>query len=119
MDTAPSQTVLQNATEQVNWLIHLIWTLLGFVGAGIGVGIRMSRGENLNAWAIGTTLVAGMAAAGVCTQAFVSFLGVNYVGLAGGIALFLGLMAIGFANNAVDGKIPFINKIFGGTKDGQ
>lgn len=95
------------------WFMLIIWTALGFVGAGISVGIRLSRGEVVNKWAVYATLAAGMSAAGTCTQALVSFANIS-AGWSGGIALLLGLMAMGFVTNALDGKIPFINKFTGG-----
>lgn len=103
--------------NNASWVMSFLWTLLGFVGAGISVGIRLSRGEVVNKWAIATTLVAGMAAAGTCTQALVNFANLSLF-WSGGVALLLGLMAMGFMANALDGKIPFINRFTGNSTPG-
>lgn len=97
---------------QTTWFMACLWTGLGLVGAGISVSVRISRGEKVNPWAVGATLAAGMGAAGTCTQALVSFANIS-PGWSGGVALLLGLMAMGFVTNALDGKIPFINKFMG------
>jgi hypothetical protein len=101
--------------QPVSWASHIVWTGLGLIGAGISVGVRLSRGEKLNPYALSTTLIAGMAVSGTCTQALVNFASIS-AGWAGGVALLLGLMAMGFVNNALDGKIPFINRYMGNQK---
>ena len=102
-----------SGAEQV---FGVTWTALGFVGAGISVGARLGRGEKVNKWAAATTLVAGAAIGGTCTNALVNFAHIEPF-WSGGIALLLGVMAMGFIINAMDGKIPFINKIMGGRND--
>jgi len=99
-----------NTPDKIEWII------LGFIGAGISVGVRLSRGEKVNRWAVLTTLVAGAAAGGTCTEALVSLAKLEPF-WAGAIALLLGLMAMGFIINAIDGKIPFINKFMGKQND--
>ena len=37
----------QEITEATGWLHYVLWTLLGFIGAGISVGVKMQRGEQL------------------------------------------------------------------------
>lgn len=101
---------------QDSWLAYALWTVLGFIGAGISVGVKLQRGEQLNRPAVATTLVAGTVTAGACTHALVSFAHLD-AGWSGGVALLLGLMAMGFIMNAVDGKIPFINKFTGNNND--
>lgn len=97
-------------------LIKSFWTGLGFVGAGISIGARLGRGEKINSWTIGTTLVAGAAAGGTCTEALVKFANLEPF-WAGAVALLLGMMAMGFVLNAIDGKIPFVNKFMGGSSN--
>ena len=93
----------------------LEWTILGFIGAGISIGVKLSREEKVNPWALMTTLATGAVAAGTCTEALVNFAKLEPF-WAGTVALLLGLMAMGFVLNALDGKIPFINKFVGGGK---
>lgn len=96
------------------------WTILGLIGAGLSVGARLGRGEKVNHWSVITTLAAGAAFAGTCTEALVNFARLEPF-WAGGVALLIGLMIMGLVINALDGKIPvlnqFINKVTGGAKN--
>lgn len=92
---------------------YVMWTCLGFVGAGIALGIRVSRGEVVNKWAVGTAFIAGMSMAGTSTNAMVNLAHLP-AGLSGAVALLLGVMAMGFIADAMDGKISLINKFIGG-----
>lgn len=100
---------------EYTFLMRTMWTALGFVGAGISIGARLGRGEKVNAWSVITTLAAGAAAGGTCTEALVNFAKLEPF-WAGAVALLLGLMAMGFVLNAIDGKVPFINRFMGGGK---
>lgn len=106
------QQIAGATPPDMGWFAYVLWTGLGFIGAGVSVGVRLSRGEVMNKWAVLTTLTAGMFTAGACTQALVNFAHLD-AGWSGGVALLLGLMAMGFITNAIDGKIPFINKFTG------
>lgn len=103
---------------EATFLMKLTWTALGFVGAGVSIGARMSRGETINKYGIATTLVAGAAAGGTCTEALVNFANLEPF-WAGAVALLLGLMAMGFVINAIDGKVPFINNLMGKVGNGK
>lgn len=103
---------------EATFLMKMTWTALGFVGAGISIGARISRGEDINKYGIITTLVAGAAAGGTCTEALIDFANLEPF-LAGAVALFMGLMAMGFVMNAIDGKIPFINNLIGKVGNGK
>lgn len=102
--------------DLMDWLTpkQIDWTLLGFLGAGISIGIRLGRGEKINKWALVTTLATGAAVAGTATEALTNAAGLEPF-WAGAVALLLGLMAMGFVINAYDGKIPIINKWMGGA----
>lgn len=113
-DVSAPQTVVEGSS-QAGWVLHAVWTGLGLIGGGISVGIRKSKGEAVNVWAACTAVVAGMATAGSCTQALVTFAKLEAY-WSGAVALLLGLMAMGFMINAVEGKVPFINKFMGGPK---
>ncbi len=100
--------------EATGWLVIGIWAFLGLIGAGIKVGAALGKGEMVNKWRAGTTLLAGMIASASSTNFFIEFLNLSqYASYP--IALLIGLMAMGFFENAIDGKIPFINKFMGGT----
>lgn len=114
MDTQLAQQATN--PENIGVVSYATSTALGCVGAGISVGIRLSRGEKINRWLVITTVVAGMATAGACTQAMVSFAHIEAY-WSGAVSLLLGLMAMGFMLNAYDGKIPFINKFMGGKNE--
>lgn len=103
---------------EYTFAIRAFWTTLGFVGAGISIGARLSRGETINKYGIATTLVAGAAAGGTCTEALVNLAHLEPF-WAGAVALLLGLMAMGFVMNAIDGKIPFINNFLGKIGNGD
>lgn len=91
-------------------------TILGFIGAGISIGARLGRGEKINPWTVITTLATGAVVGGTCTEAMVEFAKLEPF-WAGGVSLLLGITAMGFVLNAMDGKIPFINKLMGGKVD--
>lgn len=103
---------------EATFVMKAMWTALGFVGAGISIGARMSRGEQVNKWSVCTTLMAGAAAGGTCTEALVSLANLEPF-WAGAVALLLGLVAMGFVLNAIDGKVPFINNFIGKSDNGS
>lgn len=103
----------QAVKEAAGWMVIAVWGLLGLLGAGINVGTKLGKGEIINPWRAGTTLVAGMVASASSTNFLIQFLNLSdYASYP--IALLTGLMAMGFFDNAMSGKIPFINKIMGG-----
>jgi len=95
-----------------DWFYTIIWTILGLMGAGIAIGVRLGRGEKINKWVLITTLTTGASISGTCTKALVKFANLD-AGWAGAVALMLGVMAMGFVINAMDGKVPFINRLMG------
>ena len=95
-------------------ILLMVWTLLGFLGAGISVGIRLARGEQVNKWTVITAGTAGASMGGTTTMVVVDFLNLN-IWWSLFVALLLGLMAMGFMSDAVDGKIQFINRLMGRT----
>ena len=115
MADTPTPQMVSDGASQAGWMMYSLWTGLGMVGGGISIGIKKSKGEAVNKWAAITAVVAGMATAGACTQALVSFAHLEAY-WSGAVALLLGLMAMGFMVNAVDGKVPYINKFMGGPK---
>lgn len=113
MDASPPTQDVVSAS--VSWGMVVLWGFLGLLGAGIKVGIELGKGTPVNKWHIGTSLVAGGAMAATSTQGVVNMLGVEYGGLAGLVALLTGLMAIGFMVNALEGRIPLLNRFMGGN----
>lgn len=115
MTDLPTPQSGSQGADVAGWTLHLLWTGLGLIGGGISVGIRKSKGEDVNKWAAGTAVVAGMATSGTSTQALVSYAHLE-VYWSAAVALLLGLMAMGFMINVMEGKVPFINKFMGGPK---
>jgi len=114
--TAPEQ--VQAVSDAASWGLVAVWTVLGLLGAGIKVGAAIGKGEVLNIWRAGTTLFAGMLAGGTFTAFLISFLHTSQE--AGyPIAVLVGVMAMGFFDNAIEGKIPLINKLMGGGNGQQ
>lgn len=103
-------------TSEIGLLTMAVYCACGLIGAGIKVGFDLGNGKPVNKWMIGTTLLAGPAVAGTCTQLAVNTLGVSFAGAAAGVALLLGLMAMGFVSNALEGKIPLLNRFMGTGK---
>lgn len=93
-------------------------TILGFLGAGVSVGIGLSRGEKLNIYAVVTALVAGAIMGETSTAAFLYAANLNNI-WSDFIAFTLGVCAMGFVKQAFDGKLPILSKILGGGSNDE
>lgn len=93
-------------------------TILGFLGAGVSVGIGLSRGEKANVYAIATALVAGAVVGETATVGFLQLAGLDNI-WSDFVAFTLGVCAMGFVKQAFDGKIPLLSNIFGGKTDDE
>lgn len=93
-------------------------TILGFLGAGVSVGIGLSRGEKANVYAIVTSLIAGAVVGETATVGFMQIAGLDNI-WSDFVAFTLGVCAMGFVKQAFDGKIPLLSNIFGGKADDE
>lgn len=93
-------------------------TILGFLGAGVSVGIGLSRGEKANVYAIVTSLIAGAVVGETATVGFMQIAGLDNI-WSDFVAFTLGVCAMGFVKQAFDGKIPLLSNIFGGKTDDE
>jgi hypothetical protein len=118
MDASPIQTAI-DVVPPHTWGTTMFYSALGLLGAGIKVCGDLAEGKVVNKWAITATLLAGCAFGGTATQGIIDLLGVSYGMFAGAIAVLIGIMAIGFVNNALAGKIPLLNKFMGGKDDNR
>lgn len=93
-------------------------TILGFLGAGVSVGIGLSRGEKANIFAIATALVTGAVVGETATSGFLILANLSNV-WSDFIAFTLGVCAMGFVKQVFDGKLPILKLIFGGKSDDE
>lgn len=93
-------------------------TIWGCVGAGVSIGMGLSRGEKANIYAIVTALVAGAVVGETATVGFLQLAGLDNI-WSDFVAFTLGVCAMGFVKQAFDGKLPILNRIFGGKSDDE
>lgn len=93
-------------------------TILGFLGAGVSIGISLSRGDKANIFAIATALVSGAVMGETATQGFLILAGLDNI-WSDFVAFTLGVCAMGFVKQAFDGKLPILSNLLGGKSNDE
>lgn len=83
---------------------HLTEYVIGAFGAGVRVLIGHDKGEPQSKARMFATVIAGSVLAGTSSQALTEYADLP-VGFAGGIAFLIGMLAIGFLYQALEGKV--------------